>query len=406
MVPRFAVAEPFGLQLRPVATLLRGRAANGPVFDLRNLISGPMVVIGSAEIAHDILHAPAGTWLAGAANRRILPLLPPDTVLTLDGEAHLARRRLLAPMLHGEALAPLAEAIERFTEDEAARWPLGTPVALMGHLRLLALRVAARALFGIESRREAEALHALVRRALPAYGMLAARPSLRALGRLSPEAVARGRWNGFARRAARSPGRSASGGHAAGRGRSAVRAAVGRARDDHSGAGVARARAGQSCQEPRRLSPQAGRGSGLGWTPSSRRRCGCGLRWSTSSARRVVAGRTVPAGSLVLMPPPLIHRDGFSEPHRFCPGRFVSAPPDPRRWVPFGGGDRRALARRSRCSRCGTRSLPCCRGSFWTPRRRAPSAHGCTGRHSCPSRAHASGSRRDTRASRRQRAQR
>jgi cytochrome P450 family 135 len=52
----------------------------------------------------------------------------------------------------------------------------------------------------------------------------------------------------------------------------------------------------------------------------------------------------LPAGTLLLIPPPLIHRHGaLPDPDRFEPGRFVARHPDPRTWLPFGGGDRRCL---------------------------------------------------------------
>jgi cytochrome P450 len=57
-----------------------------------------------------------------------------------------------------------------------------------------------------------------------------------------------------------------------------------------------------------------------------------------------LAGRNVPAGTLLLIPPPLIHREAAAqEPDRFEIARFRGGRPDPHKWVPFGGGDRRCL---------------------------------------------------------------
>jgi len=186
------------MQLRPIETLLRRCAGDGPLFEVSTLVPGRMLVIGSSDLAHEILHAPSGTYLAGAANRRILPLLPDDTVLTLDGEEHMARRRLLAPMLHGAALERLAPMIAQLTAEEADLWPTHISIAMLPRLRFLALRLAANVLFGIEKRRDAEVLEGLVKRALPAYGMLAGQSSLRQLGPLSPRSVARRRRLEFA----------------------------------------------------------------------------------------------------------------------------------------------------------------------------------------------------------------
>jgi len=63
----------------------------------------------------------------------------------------------------------------------------------------------------------------------------------------------------------------------------------------------------------------------------------------TAAERVTVAGRSVEPGTLMLIPPPLIHREGGGDLLGFCPGRFLAGQPDPRTWLPFGGGDRRCL---------------------------------------------------------------
>ena len=81
-------------QRRPVETLARRRRTGGPLFPLTSVVAGRMLVVGAPELAQEVLHAPPGTYLAGAANRRILPVLPENSVLTLDGEPHRQRRRV------------------------------------------------------------------------------------------------------------------------------------------------------------------------------------------------------------------------------------------------------------------------------------------------------------------------
>jgi cytochrome P450 len=57
-----------------------------------------------------------------------------------------------------------------------------------------------------------------------------------------------------------------------------------------------------------------------------------------------LAGRNIPAGTLLLIPPPLIHREAAAEEgDRFEIARFRGSRPDPHTWLPFGGGDRRCL---------------------------------------------------------------
>ena len=45
----------------------------------------------------------------------------------------------------------------------------------------------------------------------------------------------------------------------------------------------------------------------------------------------------------MLIPPPLIQGHGHPEPDTFMADRFLGQRPNPRTWMPFGGGARRCL---------------------------------------------------------------
>jgi cytochrome P450 len=57
-----------------------------------------------------------------------------------------------------------------------------------------------------------------------------------------------------------------------------------------------------------------------------------------------VAGHDLPAGAVMTLPIPLVHRDHrvFDDPDAFRPERFLDQP-HPKAFVPFGGGARRCL---------------------------------------------------------------
>jgi cytochrome P450 len=56
-----------------------------------------------------------------------------------------------------------------------------------------------------------------------------------------------------------------------------------------------------------------------------------------------LGGVDLEAGTLVLIPPPLIHQQTRPTPEAFIAERFLGGHPDPRTWLPFGGGVRRCL---------------------------------------------------------------
>ena len=340
-----------GFQRRPLETLARGRRTGGRLFPLTSAVAGRMLVVGAPELAHEVLFAPPGTCLAGAANRRILPVLPANSVLTLDGEAHSQRRRELAPMFRGEGLTAIAPVIRELAAREVDRWPLGRPFAVLPRMRSLALRVAVRLILGIEDSARVQQVERHLSEALRPYSMLSGMSALARLGPLSPQAAADRGQRAFAR-------------------------------------GVAEVvRCGHLWDEasPRLLAPDevfalllaAHETSATGlawaiellaWAPDAADAVACELQgpqrpsldaviWESlrlrpplvDIVRQVNApmrleGRSVPSGTLLLIPPPLIHREAATaEGDRFDIARFRDRQPDPRTWLPFGGGERRCL---------------------------------------------------------------
>jgi cytochrome P450 len=58
-----------------------------------------------------------------------------------------------------------------------------------------------------------------------------------------------------------------------------------------------------------------------------------------------LAGYEMPAGTVLMASVYLVHRDPevYPDPDEFRPERFLDGRPDPRAWIPFGGGVRRCL---------------------------------------------------------------
>jgi len=186
-------------QRRPLSTLIEAQASAGDMFPVTLLVGGRMWVLAAPELAHQVLHGPPALYRAGRANRRILPVLPSDTVLTLDGDDHRARRRVLAPLFRGDSLAAMAPIIRDIAAAEVARWPIGVPFAVLPRTRFMTLCIAARLLLGIEGHALVGELERHLTRALRPYSMLAGVQSLARLGPASPQAVARRCRAGFAR---------------------------------------------------------------------------------------------------------------------------------------------------------------------------------------------------------------
>jgi cytochrome P450 len=92
----------------------------GPTFTLRFTGEGPGVWIAHPDDLRAVFAAPTR---AGAVNWQLAPVLGDRSVLLLDGDEHLHRRRLLLGPFHGEVLGRWAGVIAGIAADHVQRWP-------------------------------------------------------------------------------------------------------------------------------------------------------------------------------------------------------------------------------------------------------------------------------------------
>ena len=86
---------------------------------------------------------------AGEANRILLPVLGPNSVLLLDDDAHLSQRKLMLPAFHGARMQRYGELMSSVAAQEIERWPLGEPYRLRSRMQAMTLEIIVRAVFGV-----------------------------------------------------------------------------------------------------------------------------------------------------------------------------------------------------------------------------------------------------------------
>jgi cytochrome P450 len=139
-----------GKMLRdPVPLLLRGYARYGPVYTMR-LLSSKVIVMLGPEANHHLLVANQSnfSWRDGSF-RNLIPLLG-DGLLTIDGEFHRRSRKIMLPVFHHEHIAAAHDTMLSETDAAMSTWREGERVDLYMWTRRLALRIAMRALFGLD----------------------------------------------------------------------------------------------------------------------------------------------------------------------------------------------------------------------------------------------------------------
>src|SRR5215217_4236780 len=126
------------LKRDPIGFSQRCHAHYGPIFSLRMGILGQAVVLGDAASARDVFTADPATF--GARANLIAALFPSGgALMTLDGDEHLRRRRLLLPAFHGERVTAWRGRVEAVARAGIASWPRDRPIKACEALRAIAL---------------------------------------------------------------------------------------------------------------------------------------------------------------------------------------------------------------------------------------------------------------------------
>ena len=345
-----------------------------------------MLFTAAVEDAHAVFTERAGAFELHEGLRRLAPherVLGKRLLDAFGGEEHPATRRLVMPAFRGNAIRGYEDAMVRATEARLRTWPIGEPVHFLHLMKDLARDVIMSVVFGVTDAARRDALEAALIRmddVIDSPGMM---------GRYGLSMVSRGRWLPF----------KALDEAIAGMDR-VVRDEIAARRRTADTAAPAEGEA-KDCLSTFLSLQQEGDPSGflddamiatfmrllliagyettattLAWTverlvrhPEAMARVDQTLAAGDTSyldaviyeAMRlrpavpitirmttracVLNGLALPAGTLVAIYINAIQKrpDLYPEPDRFLPERFAGGRPDPRHWMPFGGGAHHCL---------------------------------------------------------------
>jgi len=133
----------------PLPLLLESYARFGPIFTLRLFHSNVVFMLGpQANHYVTVSHASNFTWRD--SHFRDLIGLMGDGLLTIDGDFHRRSRLIMLPAFHREHIVASVEVILQETARALDEFTPYERIDLYAWTRRLALRVAMRALFGLD----------------------------------------------------------------------------------------------------------------------------------------------------------------------------------------------------------------------------------------------------------------
>jgi cytochrome P450 len=146
---RFSLARTRRFANDPLPLLLESYERYGPVFTLRLFHLNAVFMLGPEANHHiTVSHAANFTWRE--SHFRDLIGLMGDGLLTIDGDFHRRSRLIMLPGFHRERIAASVEVMVAETNAALDQLAAGERIDLYAWTRRLALRIAMRALFGLD----------------------------------------------------------------------------------------------------------------------------------------------------------------------------------------------------------------------------------------------------------------
>jgi cytochrome P450 len=146
---RFSIERTKRFAYDPLPLLLEGYERYGPVFTMRVFHSNVVFMLGPAANHYiTVSHAENFTWRE-SHYRELIPFLG-DGLLTIDGEFHRRSRQIMLPPFHHENIASCIDIMAEETDRALEQVVPERTIDLYLWTRALALRIAMRALFGLD----------------------------------------------------------------------------------------------------------------------------------------------------------------------------------------------------------------------------------------------------------------
>jgi len=166
--------QTLGWTFRPLAFMDRNRKALGDAFSVRFVgFERPMVLVSHPEVVK-ALYTERRNGLPPGRSFSLEPILGRRSVLLLEGEEHMARRRLMLPPFHGERMRSYEGVVGEIVTAEIDSWPLDNEFQIHSRMQAVTLEVILRAVFGVSEGPRLDRLRMMLRNILSQTGSPAA----------------------------------------------------------------------------------------------------------------------------------------------------------------------------------------------------------------------------------------
>ncbi|HEX6025235.1 MAG TPA: cytochrome P450 [Solirubrobacter sp.] len=138
---------------RPIRFLEDCRRKYGETFQVTfQGFKTPLVMVSNPDVIR-ALYGERGHTMPPGRQITLKPLVGARSLLLLEGEDHLSRRKVMLPPFHGERLRAYEPLMREITDHELDGWPEGRAFAAHPSMQAITLEVIMRAVFGTRDER-------------------------------------------------------------------------------------------------------------------------------------------------------------------------------------------------------------------------------------------------------------
>jgi cytochrome P450 len=125
------------------------RRRYGSVFRTHDTLGGELFHIADRELIEQMMKWKPSQYTVAEPRELMEPVTGARSILLLDGNEHMAMRKLMLPPFHGEAIARYGDVIREVTDREIDTWRDGQTIKTRSVAQRITMEVIIRAVFGI-----------------------------------------------------------------------------------------------------------------------------------------------------------------------------------------------------------------------------------------------------------------
>jgi cytochrome P450 len=148
---------------KPIEFMERCRKRYGPIFTLRLGPAQNVVMVGAPDLAKQVLTWNPAVLRAGDTNGIFRPVVGSNSILLLDGDAHMRQRKIMLPGFGASHATEFADQVREIAEKRISGWEVGQKLRLHEEMEAISFASIMRVVFGEHS----DESHADLRELIP-----------------------------------------------------------------------------------------------------------------------------------------------------------------------------------------------------------------------------------------------